>query len=67
VVAAITVRRLVTADLITLAGRNGDHFDAYALMTGLSPATLRGLDAEDGDRLTTAAYALLPQVLVGRS
>lgn len=65
VVASLTVRRLVTADLITLAATNGDHFDAYALMTGLSPATLRGLDAEDGDRLTTAAYALLPGVLVG--
>lgn len=64
-VETIDIRRLTTADLIYLAAMNGDLFDAYGLMTGLDPAVLRGLDAEDGDKVTTAAHALLPAVLLG--
>lgn len=63
VVDTIEINRLTTADLIRLAATNGDLFDAYGLMTGLDPSILRGLDADDGDQLTTAAHALLPGVL----
>ena len=60
----IEISRLTTADLIHLAATDGDLFDAYGLMTGLDPQVLRGLDAEDGDRLTTVAHGLLPSVIL---
>lgn len=63
VVETIKIRRLTTDDLIRLADDDSDLFDAYGLMTGLDPTILRGLDADDGDRVTAAAHALLPGIL----
>ena len=67
VVTSITVRRLVTdevADLLARTAGGGDisRYEIYAAMTGLPPAVLRGLDDEDGDRVTAACYDFLPRV-----
>lgn len=64
-VATITVRRLITQELVDLVagGTVPDLYDAYALMTGLPAAVLRGLDADDGMAVAEAAFDFLPRTL----
>ncbi|WP_296579594.1 hypothetical protein [Xanthobacter sp.] len=64
-VSAVTVRRLITAEVATLTagGTPPDAFEAYAAMTGLPATVLRGMDADDGLAVTEAAFDFLPRLL----
>lgn len=69
VVDSVAVRRLKTQEIGPMLRRFADEIDAfdifevYARMTGLSAATLRGLDADDGIALTGVCRDFLPRVL----
>ena len=59
----VVVTRLVTKDVAALVAQDtGDPYHAYSMMTGLPPDVLRGLDADDGERVVEAAYDFLPRV-----
>lgn len=59
----VVVTRLVTRDVAALVAQDtGDPYHAYSMMTGLPPDVLRGLDADDGERVVEAAYDFLPRV-----
>jgi hypothetical protein len=59
---AIEVRRLPLQALSALvsSGRHTDLYEVYAEMAGLPAAVLRGLDADDGVKVTEAAWDFLP-------
>lgn len=61
----IEVRRLRMQHLSDLvaAGRHDDLYEVYAEMTGLPAAVLRGLDPDDGVRVTEVAFDFLPRAL----
>lgn len=63
VVAEITVRRLTVSAVAALsrAGKVGDLYEVYSVMTGLPAPVLRGLDAGDGLEVTGAAWDFLPR------
>lgn len=63
---AIRIRRLTTQEVGDLMGggsRNLDLYRVYSVMTGLPPAVLRGLDAEDGLAVTGVCSSFLPRLL----
>lgn len=64
-VSAVTVRRLITAEVaaLTASGRATDAFECYAAMTGLPAPVLRGMDGDDGMAVVEAAFAFLPRLL----
>lgn len=65
-VEAITIRRLTVAEVpAVLDAMDGvlDRYVAYAAMCGLPAAVLRGLDFDDGERVTEIAHDFLPRFL----
>jgi hypothetical protein len=65
-VEVVTVRRLTVAEMGALANARGDQvtlWDAYAAMTGLPEAVLRGMEAGDGAAVTDITYDFLPRQL----
>jgi len=64
VVSAIPVRRLTTGEVdqfLRTHGAGFSTFEVFALMTGLPVPVLRGLVAEDGDKVAEAALDFLPR------
>ncbi|QFR32371.1 phage tail assembly protein [Ancylobacter sp. TS-1] len=62
----VRIRRLTTEQVRQVIGvgeQSVDLYSAYALMTGLPPQVLRGLDAEDGLEVTEVCSDFLPQLL----
>lgn len=62
---AIEVKRLsmrAVSDLVA-TDRHRDLYEIYAEMTGLPAAVVRGLDADDGDRVMEAGWRFLPRVI----
>ena len=62
----VRIRRLTTQEVGDLMGggsRNLDLYRVYSVMTGLPPAVLRGLDAEDGLAVTGVCSSFLPRLL----
>ncbi|GLK74689.1 phage tail assembly protein [Ancylobacter dichloromethanicus] len=63
---SVRIRRLTTQEVGDVMGggsRNLDLYQAYSVMTGLPPAVLRGLDAEDGLAVTGVCSGFLPRLL----
>lgn len=62
---AITVRRLpmISVNQLVASERYRDLYEIYAEMTGLSAAVLRGLDSDDGERVTGVCWDFLPRLL----
>ena len=62
---AITVRRLpmATVNQLVASERYRDLYEIYAEMTGLPAGGLRGLDADDGERVLGACWDFLPRLL----
>ena len=62
---SITVKRLEmeAVNALVAKDRYRDLYEIYAEMTGLPAAVLRGLDGDDGDRVTGAAWDFLPRIL----
>lgn len=65
IVTEITVRALTLAQMGDLgaADRLGDLYEIYGAMCGMPAAELRGLDADDGSEVVTAAYPFLPLLI----
>lgn len=62
----VRIRRLTTqevGDLMGAGSRSLDLYQVYSVMTGLPPAVLRGLDAEDGLTVTGVCSGFLPRLL----
>lgn len=62
----VRIRRLTTqevGDLMGSGSRSLDLHKVYSVMTGLPPAVLRGLDAEDGLAVTGICSSFLPRLL----
>jgi hypothetical protein len=62
---AIDVKRLPMAAVNNLVSsdRYLDLYEIYAEMTGLPASVLRGLDGDDGTRVTEIAFDFLPRLL----
>lgn len=61
----VTVRRLsmVAVDKLVDERRHGDLYEVIAEMTNVPAAVLRGMDADDGDRLVAESRDFLPRIL----
>lgn len=61
----VTVRRLsmVAVDKLVDERRHGDLYEVIAEMTSVPAAVLRGMDADDGDRLVAESRDFLPRIL----
>ncbi|KAB1087359.1 phage tail assembly protein [Neorhizobium galegae] len=60
----VRVRRLTLGDVDRVfASADFTLFDIYGMMTGLSPAVLRGMDDDDAVAVTGACYDFLPRRL----
>lgn len=62
----VCIRRLTTqevGDIMGAGSRSLDLYQVYSVMTGLPPAVLRGLDAEDGLAVTGVCSSFLPRLL----
>lgn len=62
VITNVSVRRLLTSEVANLAKdeQMPDLFEVYSVMTGLPADVLRGLDADDGQKVAEVAYDFLP-------
>ena len=61
----VTVRRLsmVAVDKLVDERRHGDLYEVISEMTSVPAAVLRGMDADDGDRLVAESRDFLPRIL----
>lgn len=62
----VDVRRLTTGEVDQFLKEHAagfSTFDVFAVMTGLPAPVLRGLIAEDGDKVTDAALDFLPRAI----
>jgi hypothetical protein len=61
----VTLRRLsmVAVDKLVDERRHGDLYEVISEMTSVPAAVLRGMDADDGDRLVAESRDFLPRIL----